>query len=432
MSTILPGPAAGTPLQQDRDSLPELLSEVLDEATQFIATLPRRRPGARQPFAEQLSPAHHPGGSTHGATFPDDRDFGDGKGARATLRHWLRRFDDHIVASSGPRYLGYVPGGVTPAALAGDRLASAYDQNPPGLRWFGDASEGTRGLQVRVFTATPPSSAVKALRMVGLGSSRVQRVATLPGREAMDVADLERQLAQRPDAPAIVIASAGTVNTADFNDFRALQALRDRYRFWLHIDAAFGGFAALLPAGDDPAPDTYPGGRLRDWEYANSITVDNHKWPNMPYGSGTWFIRKEHVAFQHNTFRNGDAPYLNQNQGDYNYLNLGPENSRRLRALPVWFTLQRLWLGRVPGDRRPLRPSRYRAWPLAGGRTRLRPAGSGAAERGQFYGDGGRCQYGTKIPSATQRQWPILSLRYDAQRPSRSTRRLRELAGRGK
>ena len=394
MSTLPPGPVAGSPLQQDRDSLPDLLTEVLDEAKHFIATLPQRRTGARQPFAEQLPPTHFRPGFVRGVQHGYDADFGDGKGARATLRHWLRRFDDHIVASSSPRYLGYVTGGVTPAALAGDWLASVYDQNPQGLRWFGDvsgrieydtvrrlrdllglppdfhggfvtgatmsnftclatarqwlgeqqdldvATEGTSGLRVKVYTATPHSSAVKALRMLGLGSACVQRVATLPGREAMDVADLERQLAEDPDAPSIVIASAGTVNTADFDDFRALHLLRDRYRFWLHIDAAFGGFAALLPAVDDPAPDTYPGGRLRDWEHADSITVDNHKWLNVPYDSGTWFIRTEHEALQYAAFRNGDAPYLNANSGDYNYLNLGPENSRRLRALPVWFTLR--------------------------------------------------------------------------------------------
>ncbi|NJB87762.1 glutamate/tyrosine decarboxylase-like PLP-dependent enzyme [Lewinella marina] len=383
------------PLHQDHDALPDILSAVLEEASHFLATLPQRRAGARVPFAEQLPPTHFRGGFIRGTKLPYDAAFGEGRGALATLRHCVRRFDDVIVASASPRYLGYVTGGVTPAALAGDWLASVYDQNPQGLRWFGDTSGrieyetvgmlrellglpvdfhggfvsgatmsnftclatarqwlgdqhgedvASQGLRrpVRVYAATPHSSVRKALSMLGLGTEALVPVATLPDREAMNVEDLARQLALHPDEPSIVVASGGTVNTADFDDFRAIAELRDRHPFWLHIDAAFGGFAALLPESADPVPaGQYPGGRLRGWEAADSITVDNHKWLNVPYDSGTWFIRKTHEALQTATFHNGGgAAYLGVQSADYNYLNLGPENSRRLRALPVWFTLK--------------------------------------------------------------------------------------------
>ncbi|THH35491.1 pyridoxal phosphate-dependent decarboxylase family protein [Neolewinella litorea] len=388
------GSVPGTsPLFSDRDSLPDLLAAVLEESTHFLTTLPQRRAGARVPFAEQLPPTQFRGGFIRGTQLIYDQEFGEGRGAIATLRHCIRRFDEVVVASSSPRYLGYVTGGVTPAALAGDWLASVYDQNPQGLKWFGDASgrieyETIRLLRellglpvefhggfvtgatmsnftclatarqwvgdreghdvardglhrkIRVYAATPHSSAVKALAMLGMGTAALVPVATLPGREAMDVDDLARLLALHPDEPSIVIASGGTVNTADFDDFRAIAALREQHPFWLHIDAAFGGFAALLPAQDDPARDQYPGGRLQAWEEADSITVDNHKWLNVPYDSGTWFVRKSHEALQTAAFRNGNAAYLGVGSADYNYLNLGPENSRRLRALPVWFTLR--------------------------------------------------------------------------------------------
>ncbi|WP_116126380.1 pyridoxal phosphate-dependent decarboxylase family protein [Lewinella sp. IMCC34183] len=384
MPTPQPAAAPAPPLLHDRDTLPELLAAVVEESSHFLATLPRRRAGAKQPFDEVLPPGHYRPGFVRGVVHPNDTEFGEGRGALATLRHCVRRFDDLIVASSGPRYLGYVVGGVTPAALAGDWLASVYDQNPQGLRWFGDASgrieyetigllRDTLGLpadfnggfvtgatmsnftclatarqwlgdrlgrdvasngfgnaELRVYAATPHSSTVKALRMLGFGSAALRLVKTLPDREAMDVADLEQQLAAEPGTPAIVVGSAGTVNTADFDDFRALHALRDRFDFWLHIDGAFGGFAALLPKAAD---------YLDHWQYADSITVDNHKWLNVPYDSGTWFVRKKHEALQVATFRNGDAPYLGDNS-EFNYLNLGPENSRRLRALPVWSTLR--------------------------------------------------------------------------------------------
>ncbi|MBB4080827.1 glutamate/tyrosine decarboxylase-like PLP-dependent enzyme [Lewinella aquimaris] len=381
------------PLHQDEAALPDILAAVLEESAHFLATLPQRRAGAQPPLAESLPPNHYRGGFVRGTSLAYDREFGEGRGALATLKHCIRRFDEVIVASSSPRYLGYVTGGVTPAALAGDWLASVYDQNPQGLRWFGDASGrieyetigllrdllglpdtfhggfvtgatmsnftclatarqwiGARdgadvareGLHrpIRVYAATPHSSAVKVLGMLGLGTNSLVRVATLPGREAMDVEDLARRLDEHPGEASIVIASGGTVDTADFDDFRAIAALRERHTFWLHVDAAFGGFASLLPESADPGKDLFPGGRLRNWEDADSITVDNHKWLNVPYDSGTWFVRRTHEAHQVASFQNGNAPYLGNAGDQYNYLNLGPENSRRLRALPVWFTLR--------------------------------------------------------------------------------------------
>ena len=363
------------PLPPVAEAFTEVLSTVVAEADQFYRTLPGRPAGTRHRLTA-LSMAE------------------EGEGAPASVREAVARFDPLIVASPSSRYLGYVTGGSTPAALAGDWLAAVYDQNPQGTGAFGDASaqieqeaiallretlglpnvfvggfvtgatlsnftclavarqwageqqqldvgaQGTALLRLRILSAVPHSSATKALSMLGLGSGSVQSVATLPDREAMDVRDLERRLADDPAIPTVIIASAATVNTADFDDLAAIQRLRARYRFWLHVDAAFGGFAALLPTEADPCPADYPGGRLRGWEGADSITVDNHKWLNVPYDSGTWFIRAEHDDLQHAAFRNGSAPYLGAEAGTFSYLNRGPENSRRLRALPVWCTLR--------------------------------------------------------------------------------------------
>ena len=373
-----------TPLFTDRDEITTLLAAALDESVHFLNTVTNRRVGTVKPQGEVLPPYQYPGKDlSRGVELRLDREFNEGQGALKTLRHFVRRYDDYICGSTTPRYLGYVTGGVTPAALVGDWLASVYDQNPQGLRWFGDTSGriehiaigllrklldipqdfnggfvtgatmssftclgvarqwagrqlgwdvAQRGLPPRgipVLTATPHSSAVKALAMLGFGRNGIVEVATLPGREAMDVADLGRRAAALGGQPFIVVASAGTVNTADFDDFPAIAEVRDRYPCWLHIDGAFGGFAGL-----------YEDHLLTGWEQADSIMVDNHKWLNVPYDSGSWFIRKKHEALQVATFQNGHAPYLDGPHGHFNYLNLGPENSRRLRALPIWFTLQ--------------------------------------------------------------------------------------------
>ncbi|MCP9237356.1 pyridoxal-dependent decarboxylase [Lewinella sp. JB7] len=377
------GSVPGTsPLFADRDSLPDLLAALVEETSHFFTTLPQRRAGAIQPFAERLPPTQFRGGFARATALVYDEEFGEGRGAIATLRHCIRRFDELIVASSSPRYLGYATGGVTPAALAGDWLTSVYDQDPRGLTWFGDASgrieydtilhllnllglsanfnggfvpgattshltglatarqwagaldnhnvarNGSRK-PVIVYAATPHATVSKALGLLGLGTRALHRIPSLPGREAIDVTELARTLEAAPAGPMIVVATAGT-NTADFDDIYAILALRERFRFWLHVDATAGCFAALLSDTD----------RLRGWESADSIAIDNHHWLNVPHDSATWFVRKEHEVHQLVTFRHEEAHHAPRSQEHFDYTSLSPDDSRRLRALPVWFTLR--------------------------------------------------------------------------------------------
>ena len=302
----------------------------------------------------------------------------EGGGALAALADFQVRLQGLLVASPGPRYFGYVTGGVTPAALLGDWLTAAFDQNAQSPTGPGDVSAlvevetvtllrqlldlpatfhggfvtgatmstftclgvarqwaGARlGVDVaregvptglRILAATPHSSAIKALAMLGLGSARLTRLPTLPEREAMGVEALAES-----HEPTIVIASGGTVNTVDFDDLRRLAELKQRYPFWLHIDAAFGALAACSPQHAH---------LLDGWHEADSITVDGHKWLNVPYDSGIFFVRQEHAQLQMQTFQNSSAPYLGDPAKSFSYLNFVPENSRRLRALATWFTL---------------------------------------------------------------------------------------------
>lgn len=308
-----------------------------------------------------------------------------GLGSIEALKEFNERLAPLMVSSSGPRYWGFVTGGSTPASIVGDWLASVYDQNTQSVtsqggnsaliefetinlllqllelpdsflggfvtgatmsnftslavarQWFGkqygkDFAKNGISETINILTATPHSSSIKSLSMLGVGSQNYTVIKTIEGnREALDIADLEEKIKALNGKPFILISSAGTVNTADFDDFEAIAKLREKYNFWWHIDGAFGGFAAVS--------EKYKH-YVKGWEGADSITIDCHKWLNVPYESAFYLVKKEHVNLQIETFQNSNAPYLGNPLENFNYLNVLPENSRRLRALPVWFSLK--------------------------------------------------------------------------------------------
>jgi glutamate/tyrosine decarboxylase-like PLP-dependent enzyme len=308
----------------------------------------------------------------------------EGVGLASALDYFYTQHAATIVSSSGPRYWGFVTGGTTPAAIAGDWLTAVFDQNTQTLKGNGDVSaiietatinlfrqllglpqifnggfvtgatmanftglavgRQWAGLQnnnniaregiktdIKVFSAVPHSSAVKSLAMLGMGSNNVVKIKTLAGnREAIDCNDLENKLKEYPNHPILLISSGGTVNSVDFDDMKAIAQLQQQFLFYWHVDAAFGGFAACSKKYEH---------LIDGWQHADSIAIDCHKWMNVPYDSAVYFIQKKHAAIQIQTFQNSNAPYLGNPEENFSYLNFGPENSRRLRALPAWFSL---------------------------------------------------------------------------------------------
>ncbi|RKT19988.1 glutamate/tyrosine decarboxylase-like PLP-dependent enzyme [Streptomyces sp. 1114.5] len=355
-------------LASDLARLPELLEETRQQALAFLDGLDER------PVVPQAAP---PRGGALGPTAFEEA----GGGLRAALAEFGERWEPRLSASAGPRYFGFVTGGATPAALAGDWLTATFDQNsnssldPTGqhleretvgwLRelfglseahhgtfvsgatmsttvglaiareWLGErlgvdvAEDGAAALgRVRVLSGSAHSSVSKALSVLGLGRTALRAVPVLPGgREAVDVAALERELAAA-DGPCIVVANAGTVNTVDFDDLRAIAGLRERYGFWLHVDAAFGAFAALTPEHAE---------LVAGLDLADSVCIDLHKWLNVPYDSAVQFTRRPDL--QARVFQNA-AAYLGPLSERPDLVHLTPENSHRLRALAAWFTLR--------------------------------------------------------------------------------------------
>jgi glutamate/tyrosine decarboxylase-like PLP-dependent enzyme len=347
-------------LSKDKNHFSEILSQTLSIAEKYLTSPQSVPPGRYIPDIPL-------------GTLPEK-----GLGAKEALGFFEKHYADKIAATSGPRYFGFVTGGSTPASVAGDWLVSAYDQNAfgsndsiapqlereaihflkqlfnldagyfgsfltgatmsnfvglaQGRQWVGEqhgidfSNEGLGGVPVKVVSGTPHSSVIKSMSMLGLGRNAIVKPATLPGREAVDIKALEKVL-QDLSSPVIVVANSGTVNTVDFDDLQAIAELKGKYNFWLHVDAAFGGFAALSKQFAH---------LLDGINHADTITIDAHKWLNVPYDSAMQFTR--HKKIQLKVFQNS-AAYLGDADASPDFFHYTPENSRRWRALPSWLAL---------------------------------------------------------------------------------------------
>jgi glutamate/tyrosine decarboxylase-like PLP-dependent enzyme len=168
---------------------------------------------------------------------------------------------------------------------------------------------------------------LSALRMLGLGAERARRVA----------ADAQGRL--RPDAlaeelrgcagPTIVCAQAGNVNTGAFDPLVAIVPLARAHGAWLHVDGAFGLWAAASPKHRHCVDGL---------EGADSWATDAHKWLNVPYDSGIVIVAD---AEAHRAAMAKRAAYLIK-AGDRDPHDYTPESSRRARGFALWAALRSL------------------------------------------------------------------------------------------
>ncbi|MEO8274414.1 MAG: pyridoxal-dependent decarboxylase, partial [Chloroflexota bacterium] len=303
----------------------------------------------------------------------------------AVVEALARDADPGLIATAGPRYFGFVIGGGVPAALAADWLASAWDQNA-GLyaispaaavveevsaRWLvelfglpeGSSVGFVTGATMATFTAlaagrhrvleragwnieedgyvgAPPIEVVVgdeahvtifvSLQMLGLGRTRVHRVAA-DGQGRMIPSALRETLASL-DGPTLVCAQSGNVNTGAFDPLdEIVPIVRERPNAWLHVDGAFGLWAAATPSLRD---------RVVALDGADSWTTDAHKWLNVPYDSGIVICRD--VAAHHASMTLGASYYVETAGGERDSYNWVPESSRRARGFPIYAALRSL------------------------------------------------------------------------------------------
>ncbi|KAJ3266641.1 hypothetical protein HDU77_011389 [Chytriomyces hyalinus] len=271
-----------------------------------------------------------------------------GLGTSATLAALLEKVTPALIGGqAGPRYFGFVTGGVTDAALLADLLVSSFDQNVQvhlphvsiattlevaaldmaadlmridsrtiftgktlttgatasnvlGLATgreavalsvmgpdFSVADYGFAGFKVTVLHASGHASIAKAAAIVGIGRKNCVDLADEPNSPHFDMTRLESLLGKSKDEKTgvIIVISSGEVNSgAHTRNVAEIRALADTYNAWIHMDAAFGAFA--------------PSTESHHLDLADSITSDAHKWLNVPYDCGLFYTKRRDLLFK--------------------------------------------------------------------------------------------------------------------------------------
>lgn len=302
-----------------------------------------------------------------------------GSDAREVLAMLDRLGSPATMAMAGPRFFGFVIGGSLPVTLAAGWLAGAWDQNTGlynttpatarleqvALCWLvellglpaGTGGAFVTGATVANFTAlaaarhvvlqragwnveadgltgAPPvtivvgeevhPSVIKSLGLLGFGRDRVLRV------------PVDGQGRMRADAlpalpgPAIVCVQVGNVNTGACDPVAQIAQRLQGVNAWLHVDGAFGLWAAAAPA---LAP------LVRGVDAADSWATDAHKWLNVPYDSGLALVRDPEALRAAMAITADYLPTASdfRNPSDYT-----PELSRRARGVEIWAALRAL------------------------------------------------------------------------------------------
>ncbi len=300
------------------------------------------------------------------------------------IEELARAADRGVVGMTSGRYFGFVIGGSLPVALAADWLASTWDQNaglyvcgPSAavveevvgvwlkdlLRIPGDASfalvtgcqmahttclaaarhevlkragwdverEGLTGAPpIRVLAGARRHATIdRSLRLLGLGLSSVVEIAA-DGQGRMRVDELRAALGESTGA-TIVCAQVGEVNTGSVDPVEDIATLAADAGAWLHVDGAFGLWAAASPELRH---------LVKGVELADSWATDAHKWLNVPYDCGIAFVAHPD---SHRAAMTVQAEYLIQDpDAARDQVDWTPEFSRRARGFTVYATLRAL------------------------------------------------------------------------------------------
>jgi glutamate/tyrosine decarboxylase-like PLP-dependent enzyme len=308
----------------------------------------------------------------------------DGLPPEQVVRELARDVQGGIMGSGSGRFFAWVIGGALPSAVAADWLTAAWDQNA-GLYATSPAAAiveevcGTwlkeilglpetasfalvsgcqmahvtclaaarhallekrgwnveeRGLggapQIRILASDQRHGSVdRAVRLLGLGTANVEHLPTdSQGRLAPEAVAVA--LKKDSSAPAILLLQAGEINIGSFDDFPALIPLAHEHGAWVHVDGAFGLWAAASPVHRH---------LIQGMAAADSWATDGHKWLNVPFDSGYAIIAHPEAHRASMAYR---APYLTHDSEARDQMDWNPEWSRRARGFATYAALREL------------------------------------------------------------------------------------------
>ena len=359
----------GTPVKLDPAEYRSVLDTAHDRAIDWIDSVPER-PVAPTKDVQQMKQVFE-------RPLQDER-----VDPAAVVNELATQAEPGVMAMSSGRFFGWVIGGTLPASLGADWLVSTWDQNaamryaspataaieevagewlvallglPAGsdvgfttgatmANWTGLAAArahvldrvgwdvNTDGLQgaprVTVLAGAERHTSVDlALRYLGFGTPTVV-AADAEGR--IEVESLRMAL-EAVDGPVILCLQAGNLHSGAFDPMREAVALAHEHGAWVHVDGAFGLWAAASPALR---------ARLDGVETADSWATDAHKTLNVPYDCGVAIISRPNVA---RAALGTQTAYLIRDAADASDpMDVAPEMSRRARGVPVWAALRQL------------------------------------------------------------------------------------------
>ena len=363
----------GSNLELDHATMRELGHQVADIVATHISTL-RDQPAQKslsRAEAQRLIASAPP---EHGASFGELVGF------------LQERVFPYHAREPHPHFMGYIPSSPTFPAILGDWLASGFNffagvwsvASGPNeielvvLDWFRQwlgMPEGTSGLLTSGGSAATLTAVVAARHAadpeggsVGMltiytseqAHSSVQRAAWIAGIPRANVRSIpvDDGLRMRVDAlrdemardrhdgmrPFLVVASAGTTNTGAIDPLQQIADVCEGEKVWMHVDAAYGGFAALTPDGAE---------LLLGIERADSVTLDPHKWLFVPFECGCLLARDPRRLEAAFSIHPEYLTDVRAREREVNFADHGEQLTRSSHALKVWLSVGYFGLGNI-------------------------------------------------------------------------------------
>ena len=211
-------------------------------------------------------------------------------------------------------------------------LAAARHAVVPGVREHGLAASGAG--RWRVYCSEQAHSSIdKGVIVLGLGQDALRRVAVDDDfRMRPDV--LRSAIAEDRAAgmvPLAVVATVGTTSTTSIDPIDEIAEMCGREGIWLHVDAAYGGAAAILPEFQS---------RFAGWERADSLVVNPHKWLFTPFDLSAFYCRRMDVVRRAFSVVPDYLVTAEGERGVRNLMDTGIQLGRRFRSLKLWMTLR--------------------------------------------------------------------------------------------